>query len=230
MYVCVCASVTGGTGSGWCQTATSAAGRSPPTWTRLRIWTSSTMMQASSAARCASFMQEQPNPVQNPCNVASAGLCFMRMATLPRDNTDSFFSSNPFLFFNSIDPVSHMHFYTSPMRSEVFMQQSPHAICVLCSQFCTCPAGYQVSCPDDGTAPGCALLPTVSKGWSALGVVTAILVVSVASILCKRQLTADLCRLCLGAGNPLGEAQSTHRLFPACCTLPYCSPAEEEVL
>ena len=72
------------------------------------------------------------------------------------------------------------------------------------------------------------MLPTPSKGLGAVGVVSALLVVFVAAVLCKRQLTADLCRMCLGAGNPLGKAQLTHQLFPACCMLQYSSTAEDE--
>lgn len=73
-----------------------------------------------------------------------------------------------------------------------------------------------MSCPDNGTAPGCVLLPIPSKGWGAVGVVTALLVVLVAVVLCKQQLTADLCRLFLGAGNPLGTAQFMYLMFLLC--------------
>lgn len=69
--------------------------------------------------------------------------------------------------------------------------------------------GYELSCPDNGTAPGCVLLPLPpSRGWGAVSVVTALLVMTMAVILWKQQLTADLCRLLLGAGNPLGERSS----------------------
>ena len=89
-------------------------------------------------------------------------------------------------------------------------------------QFCTCPVGYKLLCPDNGTAPGCVLLPISSKGWGAVGVVIALLVVSVAAVLCKRQLIADLCRLCLGADNPLGKVHFTHLLFLLCCSQQHC--------
>lgn len=79
-------------------------------------------------------------------------------------------------------------------------------------QYCTCPAGYELSCPDNGTAPGCVQLPLPSKGSHTVGLVIALLVVLVAGITAwNHQLTADICRLCLGAGNPLGERTSTGR-------------------
>ena len=77
---------------------------------------------------------------------------------------------------------------------------------MLCLQYCTCPAGYELSCPDNGTAPGCVQLPLPSKGSSTVGVVIALLLVFVAGITAwNHQLTADLCRAFLGAGNPLGK-------------------------
>ena len=75
---------------------------------------------------------------------------------------------------------------------------------VLHVQFCTCPAGFALSCPDNGTAPGCVQLFLPSKGWGAVALVVALLVVSLSAI-AWNQLPADLYRLCLGAGNPLSK-------------------------
>ena len=75
-------------------------------------------------------------------------------------------------------------------------------------QHCTCPAGHELFCPDNGTAPGCILLPVIpppSRAFGPLGVFTALLVIALAAVLLNRQWTADLCRLCLGAGSPLGK-------------------------
>ena len=75
-------------------------------------------------------------------------------------------------------------------------------------QHCTCPAGHELSCPDNGTAPGCILLPVIpqpSRAFGPVGVLVALLVITLAAVLLNRQWTADLCRLCLGAGSPLGK-------------------------
>lgn len=80
---------------------------------------------------------------------------------------------------------------------------------VLHLQYCTCPAGYEVSCPENGTAPGCVLLPISTKGLSTVSIVMTLLAVCLAAVTAwNHQLTADLCRLCLGAGNPLGKHRS----------------------
>ena len=66
---------------------------------------------------------------------------------------------------------------------------------------------FEVSCPDNGTAPGCIQLPQVpisKRSFSIWSVIAALVAMAVSVCLFKTQLTADLCRLCLGAGNPLG--------------------------
>ncbi|KAL0031937.1 hypothetical protein WJX79_006910 [Trebouxia sp. C0005] len=79
-------------------------------------------------------------------------------------------------------------------------------------QHCSCPPGFNLSCPDNGTAPGCISLPDIPSRSSTLrtiGVIVALLVVLLGSAFCNTGLTADLCRLCLGAGNPLAETSVT---------------------
>ena len=94
-----------------------------------------------------------------------------------------------------------------PSISQAHSDISAARVCVRV-QHCSCPPGFNMSCPDNGTAPGCIILPDIPSGsrtFRATGIVVALLVVVLGWAFCTTRLMADLCRMCLGAGNPLGE-------------------------
>ena len=90
----------------------------------------------------------------------------------------------------------------------------PHCVSQLALrvQHCTCPAGYEVYCPDASTIQGCIQLPVVLKASRAFGpviLVVSLVVISFMAFCTYRQWTADVRRLmCLANGSPLGELTS----------------------
>jgi len=102
-------------------------------------------------------------------------------------------------------------FNLSCLQLSVSQLHSDNSLCVCVHlQHCNCPPGFNLSCPDNGTAPGCITLPDIpsrSRILRTTGVVVALLVVVLGWAICSTPLMADVCRLCLGAGNPLGECR-----------------------
>ncbi len=127
-------------------------------------------------------------------------VCVCSIATVPLASTC--LACNP--LFHRFTQTSHCVCVRAPSVSQV---HSDISLCVHV-QHCNCPPGFNLSCPDNGTAPGCIILPDIPSRTSTLrtiGVVVALLVVALGWACSSTGMMAELCRLCLGAGNPLGE-------------------------